>query len=201
MTLSEDRGRLSQRQLMSDLPAMKCCRDLFVSVNVCAELLYKLEPVPSGSLNSFLVPIMGNVLKTLKLLVVSPGKSTTACVLYKLLKQWNNVELITTDGFLNAVIEERGLMKKKIPKICIAQKFVRSQILACQTLAAPASSSSSFYMWSWLRYKRSCSNDFNFLKGLNVLQSGWVHTIQYHVLFWFCRFFNICWCIGRLHTV
>ena len=49
---------------------------------------------------------------------VAVGKSTTARVLQALLSRWpehRRVELITTDGFLhpNAVLKERGLMKKK----------------------------------------------------------------------------------------
>lgn len=49
---------------------------------------------------------------------VAVGKSTTARVLQALLARWPNhpkVDLVTTDGFLypNAVLEERGLMKRK----------------------------------------------------------------------------------------
>jgi type I pantothenate kinase len=51
---------------------------------------------------------------------VAVGKSTFARVLQAMLARWGNgdsprVELVTTDGFLypNAVLEERGLMKRK----------------------------------------------------------------------------------------
>lgn len=49
---------------------------------------------------------------------VAVGKSTTARILQALLARWPNhpkVDLVTTDGFLfsNAVLEARGLMKRK----------------------------------------------------------------------------------------
>ena len=49
---------------------------------------------------------------------VAVGKSTTARILQALLSRWPNhpsVDLVTTDGFLfpNAVLESRGLMKRK----------------------------------------------------------------------------------------
>lgn len=49
---------------------------------------------------------------------VAVGKSTTSRLIQALAKRWPNepkVELVTTDGFLypNAVLEERGLMKRK----------------------------------------------------------------------------------------
>ncbi len=49
---------------------------------------------------------------------VAVGKSTSSRLIQALVKRWPNnpkVELVTTDGFLhsNAVLEERGLMKRK----------------------------------------------------------------------------------------
>ncbi len=62
-----------------------------------------------GEKTPFVIGIAGSV---------AVGKSTTARVLQELLRRWPSspsVGLITTDGFLhpNAVLEERGLMRKK----------------------------------------------------------------------------------------
>ena len=63
---------------------------------------------------------------------VAVGKSTTARVLQALLARWPNhpkVDLVTTDGFLfpNAVLEARGLMKRKgFPKATTAGAWSNS---------------------------------------------------------------------------
>jgi type I pantothenate kinase len=111
---------------------------------------------------------------------VAVGKSTTARLLQALLARWPNhlrVELVTTDGFLfpNAVLEERGLMKRKgFPESYDRRRLLRfvSEVKAGEPeVEAP--------VYSHIAYDILPSHvvtvrqpDIMILEGLNVLQTG-----------------------------
>ncbi|MBT0728425.1 type I pantothenate kinase [Rosenbergiella australiborealis] len=122
---------------------------------------------------------------------VAVGKSTTARVLQALLSRWpehRKVELITTDGFLhpNAVLKERGLMKKKgFPQSYDMHRlvnFVADIKAGKEKLTAP--------VYSHLTYdiipeeqKVVEAPDIVILEGLNVLQSGMDYSHDPHRVF------------------
>ena len=122
---------------------------------------------------------------------VAVGKSTTARVLQALLSRWpehRRVELITTDGFLhpNAVLKERGLMKKKgFPQSYDMHrlvKFVADLKSGANEVTAP--------VYSHLIYdvipdgdKVVQQPDILILEGLNVLQSGMDYPHDPHHVF------------------
>jgi len=111
---------------------------------------------------------------------VAVGKSTTARILQALLARWPNhpkVDLITTDGFLfpNAVLEARGLMKRKgFPESYDRRrlvKFVADVKSGEPEVVAP--------IYSHLAYDILTDQtitvrqpDIVILEGLNVLQTG-----------------------------
>jgi type I pantothenate kinase len=111
---------------------------------------------------------------------VAVGKSTTARILQALLARWPNhpkVDLVTTDGFLfpNAVLEARGLMKRKgFPESYDRRrlvKFVADVKSGADEVGAP--------VYSHLAYdilpgpeQVVRKPDIMILEGLNVLQSG-----------------------------
>jgi type I pantothenate kinase len=111
---------------------------------------------------------------------VAVGKSTTARILQALLARWPNhpkVDLITTDGFLfpNAVLEARGLMKRKgFPESYDRRrlvKFVADVKSGAPEVTAP--------IYSHLAYDILPDQtitvrqpDIVILEGLNVLQTG-----------------------------
>lgn len=122
---------------------------------------------------------------------VAVGKSTTARVLQALLSRWpehRKVELITTDGFLhpNAVLKERGLMKKKgFPQSYDMHRlvnFVSDLKSGAGQVTAP--------VYSHLVYdvipdgdKLIQQPDIVILEGLNVLQSGMDYPHDPHHVF------------------
>lgn len=122
---------------------------------------------------------------------VAVGKSTTARILQALLSRWpehRHVELVTTDGFLhpNAVLHERGIMKKKgFPESYDMRRFVQfiSDVKSGQPrVSAP--------MYSHLIYdivpdgeKVIEQPDILLLEGLNVLQSGMDYPHDPHRVF------------------
>lgn len=122
---------------------------------------------------------------------VAVGKSTTARVLQALLSRWpehRRVELITTDGFLhpNAVLKERGLMKKKgFPQSYDMHRlvnFVADIKAGKEKLTVP--------VYSHLTYdiipeeqKVVEAPDIVILEGLNVLQSGMDYSHDPHRVF------------------
>ncbi|MGL5299398.1 MAG: type I pantothenate kinase, partial [Plesiomonas sp.] len=122
---------------------------------------------------------------------VAVGKSTTARILQALLSRWpehRHVELVTTDGFLhpNAVLHERGIMKKKgFPESYDMRRFVQfiSDVKSGQPrVSAP--------VYSHLIYdivpdgeKVIEQPDILLLEGLNVLQSGMDYPHDPHRVF------------------
>ena len=111
---------------------------------------------------------------------VAVGKSTTARILQALLARWPNhpkVDLVTTDGFLfpNAVLEARGLMKRKgFPESYDRRrlvKFVSDVKSGADEVSAPVYSHLAYDIMPG-REQVVRKPDIMILEGLNVLQSG-----------------------------
>jgi type I pantothenate kinase len=111
---------------------------------------------------------------------VAVGKSTTARILQALLARWPNhpkVDLVTTDGFLfpNAVLEARGLMKRKgFPESYDRRrlvKFVADVKSGADEVSAPVYSHLAYDILPG-REQIVRKPDIMILEGLNVLQSG-----------------------------
>src|SRR5262245_37925210 len=111
---------------------------------------------------------------------VAVGKSTTARILQALLARWANhpkVDLITTDGFLfpNAVLEARGLMKRKgFPESYDRRRLVRfvANVKSGEPeVSAPVYSHLAYDILPG-REQIVRKPDIMILEGLNVLQSG-----------------------------
>jgi type I pantothenate kinase len=111
---------------------------------------------------------------------VAVGKSTTARILQALLARWPNhpkVDLVTTDGFLfpNAVLEARGLMKRKgFPESYDRRrlvKFVADVKSGADEVSAPVYSHLAYDILPD-REQVVRKPDIMILEGLNVLQSG-----------------------------
>jgi len=116
---------------------------------------------------------------------VSAGKSTTARVLRTLLSRWPDhprVDLVTTDGFLfpNAVLGERQLMERKgFPESYDRPRLVRF-LSELKSGLAPL----DVPVYSHLHYDILADTaltidrpDIVILEGLNVLQSGSMHSV------------------------
>jgi type I pantothenate kinase len=111
---------------------------------------------------------------------VAVGKSTTARILQALLARWANhpkVDLITTDGFLfpNAVLEARGLMKRKgFPESYDRRRLVRfvANVKSGEPeVICPVYSHLAYDILS--DHVQSVRKpDVMILEGLNVLQTG-----------------------------
>ncbi|PLV46059.1 type I pantothenate kinase [Erwinia sp. E602] len=122
---------------------------------------------------------------------VAVGKSTTARVLQALLSRWpehRKVELITTDGFLhpNAVLNERGLMKKKGFPLSYDMHRLVNFVSELKSGAAQVTAP----VYSHLIYdvipdgdKVVQQPDILILEGLNVLQSGMDYPHDPHHVF------------------
>lgn len=122
---------------------------------------------------------------------VAVGKSTTARVLQALLSRWpehRTVELITTDGFLhpNAVLKERGLMKKK----GFPQSYDMHRLVNFVSELKSGASQVTAPVYSHLVYdvvpegdKVVHQPDILILEGLNVLQSGMDYPHDPHHVF------------------
>jgi type I pantothenate kinase len=111
---------------------------------------------------------------------VAVGKSTTARILQALLARWANhpkVDLITTDGFLfpNAVLEARGLMKRKgFPESYDRRRLVRfvANVKSGEPeVICPVYSHLAYDILSD-QVQRVRQPDIMILEGLNVLQTG-----------------------------
>lgn len=111
---------------------------------------------------------------------VAVGKSTISRVLQALLARWpqhNDVELVTTDGFLypNAVLEKRRIMEKK----GFPESYDRRALVDFVAGAAAGESHLEIPLYSHTRYDvmpgqtRVIDNpDILIVEGLNVLQAG-----------------------------
>jgi len=115
---------------------------------------------------------------------VSAGKSTTARVLQTLLGRWPDhprVDLVTTDGFLfpNATLDERGLMHRK----GFPESYDRPRLIQFVSELKSGSSPLAVPLYSHLTYDIVGEQlvldrpDIVILEGLNVLQSGTIHSV------------------------
>ncbi|VXC64157.1 pantothenate kinase [Pantoea brenneri] len=156
--------------------------NFYISSNVRRQAVLEQFLGTNGQKIPYIISIAGSV---------AVGKSTTARVLQALLSRWpehRKVELITTDGFLhpNAVLKERGLMKKKgFPQSYDMHrlvKFVSDLKSGASQVTAP--------VYSHLIYdvipdgdKVIQQPDIVILEGLNVLQSGMDYPHDPHHVF------------------
>ncbi len=116
---------------------------------------------------------------------VSAGKSTTARVLRTLLARGPDrprVDLVTTDGFLfpNAVLEERELMQRKgFPESYDRARLVQFVSDLKSGLSPLNVSLYSHFVYDILDDEHQVVDrpDIVILEGLNVLQSGSVHSV------------------------
>lgn len=116
---------------------------------------------------------------------VSAGKSTTARVLLTLLARGHDhprVDLVTTDGFLfpNAVLDDRGLMQRKgFPESYDRARLVQfmSDLKSGLSPLAVPLYSHSVYDIVEDEHQTVDRPDIVILEGLNVLQSGSVHSV------------------------
>ncbi|MGE0133107.1 MAG: type I pantothenate kinase [Blastocatellales bacterium] len=122
---------------------------------------------------------------------VAVGKSTTARILQALLARWPNhpkVDLVTTDGFLfpNAVLETRGLMKRKgFPESYDRWrlvKFVADVKSGEPEVGAPVYSHLAYDILSD-QEQTVRKPDIMILEGLNVLQTGVGSAENYSPIF------------------
>jgi len=111
---------------------------------------------------------------------VAVGKSTTARILQALLSRWPNhpkVDLVTTDGFLfpNAVLEQRGLMRRKgFPESYDTKRlldFVSRLKAGGRRLSVPTYSHQTYDIVPD-GSQTVDQPDILILEGLNVLQGG-----------------------------
>ena len=156
--------------------------NFYISSNLRRQAVLEQFLGTNGQRIPYIISIAGSV---------AVGKSTTARVLQALLSRWpehRHVELITTDGFLhpNAVLKERGLMKKKgFPQsygMHRLVKFVSDLKSGVPDATAP--------VYSHLIYdvipdgdKTVTQPDILILEGLNVLQSGMDYPHDPHHVF------------------
>lgn len=156
--------------------------NFYISSNVRRQAVLEQFLGTNGQKIPYIISVAGSV---------AVGKSTTARVLQALLSRWpehRKVELITTDGFLhpNAVLKERGLMKKKgFPQSYDMHrlvKFVSDLKSGAKQVTAP--------VYSHLSYdvipdgdKVVQQPDILILEGLNVLQSGMDYLHDPHRVF------------------
>jgi type I pantothenate kinase len=115
---------------------------------------------------------------------VSAGKSTTARVLLTLLSRWPDhprVDLVTTDGFLfpNATLEERGIMHRK----GFPESYDRPRLIQFVSELKSGLSPLTVPLYSHFAYdiigeqQELDRPDIVILEGLNVLQSGTIHSV------------------------
>ena len=190
MTLSEDEiaqlkginEDLSIEEVAEIYLPLSRLLNFYISSNVRRQAVLEQFLGTNGQKIPYIISIAGSV---------AVGKSTTARVLQALLSRWpghRKVELITTDGFLhpNAVLKERGLMKKKgFPQSYDMHrlvKFVSDLKSGASQVTAP--------VYSHLIYdvipdgdKVVQQPDILILEGLNVLQSGMDYPHDPHHVF------------------
>ena len=156
--------------------------NFYISSNVRRQAVLEQFLGTNGQKIPYIISIAGSV---------AVGKSTTARVLQALLSRWpehRKVELITTDGFLhpNAVLKERGLMKKK----GFPQSYDMHRLVNFVSDLKSGASQVTAPVYSHLIYdvipdgdKVIQQPDILILEGLNVLQSGMDYPHDPHHVF------------------
>jgi len=156
--------------------------NFYISSNLRRQAVLEQFLGTNGQKIPYIISIAGSV---------AVGKSTTARVLQALLSRWpehRKVELITTDGFLhpNAVLKERGLMKKK----GFPQSYDMHRLVNFVSDLKSGASQVTAPVYSHLIYdvipngdKVVQQPDILILEGLNVLQSGMDYPHDPHHVF------------------
>lgn len=148
---------------LSQLLYMHMTQSVILHQNVNHFLQKETKKVP------FVIGVAGSV---------SVGKSTTARVIQALASRWPGspkVELVTTDGFLypNAVLEERGLMKRKgFPESYDISRligFLYDLKSGCPYIETPVYSHLSYDILAD-QVQKITAPDVVIVEGINVLQ-------------------------------
>ncbi|MFP2768631.1 type I pantothenate kinase [Oceanisphaera sp. KMM 10153] len=188
--LSEE--ELKRLQGINDKVSLAEVRDIYLPLSRLLNLYIKAKQRRNRVLDQFLgkeprhVPYIISIAGS-----VAVGKSTTARILEALLERWPQhprVALVTTDGFLypNAVLEERGLMRKKgFPQSYDIRRLVQfvSDIKSGKPrVTAPVYSHLSYDVVPGQEAVVE-QPDIVIIEGLNVLQSGMDYPHEPHRVF------------------
>lgn len=185
-------AELKRLQGINDKVSLAEVRDIYLPLSRLLNLYIKAKQRRNRVLDQFLgkeprhVPYVISIAGS-----VAVGKSTTARILEALLERWPQhpkVALVTTDGFLypNAVLEERGLMRKKgFPQSYDIRRLVQfvSDIKSGKPrVTAPVYSHLSYDIVPGQQEVVE-QPDIVIIEGLNVLQSGMDYPHEPHRVF------------------
>ncbi|MBM7456514.1 type I pantothenate kinase [Oceanisphaera litoralis] len=185
-------AELKRLRGINDKVSLAEVRDIYLPLSRLLNLYIKAKQRRNRVLDQFLgkeprhVPYIISIAGS-----VAVGKSTTARILAAMLERWPQhpkVELVTTDGFLypNAVLEERGLMRKKgFPQSYDIRRLVQfvSDIKSGKPrVTAPVYSHLSYDVVPGQEVVVE-QPDIVIIEGLNVLQSGMDYPHEPHRVF------------------
>jgi type I pantothenate kinase len=185
-------AELQRLRGINDKVSLAEVRDIYLPLSRLLNLYIKAKQRRNRVLDQFLgkeprhVPYIISIAGS-----VAVGKSTTARILEALLERWPQhpkVALVTTDGFLypNAVLEERGLMRKKgFPQSYDIRRLVQfvSDIKSGKPrVTAPVY---SHLVYDIVPGQKAVVEqpDIVIIEGLNVLQSGMDYPHEPHRVF------------------
>ncbi|GAA3718973.1 type I pantothenate kinase [Oceanisphaera sediminis] len=185
-------AELTRLQGINDKVSLAEVRDIYLPLSRLLNLYIKAKQRRNRVLDQFLgkeprhVPYVISIAGS-----VAVGKSTTARILEALLERWPQhpkVALVTTDGFLypNAVLEERGLMRKKgFPQSYDIRRLVQfvSDIKSGKPRVTAPVYSHLIYDVVPGQQEVVEQPDIVIIEGLNVLQSGMDYPHEPHRVF------------------
>ena len=185
-------AELKRLQGINDKVSLAEVRDIYLPLSRLLNLYIKAKQRRNRVLDQFLGKEPSHVPYVISIAgSVAVGKSTTARILEALLERWPqhpSVALVTTDGFLypNAVLEERGLMRKKgFPQSYDIRRLVQfvSDIKSGKPrVTAPVYSHLSYDVVPGQEAVVE-QPDIVIIEGLNVLQSGMDYPHEPHRVF------------------